>query len=67
MVLMQEDKFKVYYSQLRFVLKEYERVMGLVIPVIRPLLRAHIANLDSKVQPGISLLTWHSMNIEGKP
>ena len=38
--------------------------MGMVIPVIRPLLRAHLDNLDYKVQPGISTLTWHSMNID---
>lgn len=65
MVLLQEEKFRLYHSQLAFVLKEYDRVMSQVMPVIKPLLRAHLDNLDFKIQPGISLLTWHSMNIDG--
>ena len=39
MVLLQEDKFKSYYNQLTFVLKEYDRVLQRIIPVIKPLLK----------------------------
>jgi dynein heavy chain len=64
MVLLQEDKFKLYYSQLKFVLGEYERVESHVIPVVNPLISAHQDHLNSKVEPGLSLLTWQSLNIE---
>ena len=30
MVLVQEDKFKSYFNQLAFALREYERVVDLV-------------------------------------
>eukprot|EP00960_Hanusia_phi_P069522 767109-Hanusia_phi.AAC.3 len=65
MVLLQEDKFKSYFNQLLFVLKEYDRVLGKVIPVIRPLLKPHLDDLDRKIQPGMLMLTWQSMNIDG--
>jgi dynein heavy chain len=65
MVLLQEEKFKSYFNQLLFVLKEYDRVLGRVIPVIRPLLKPHLDDLDKKIQPGMLMLTWQSMNIDG--
>jgi len=64
MVLLQEDKFKLYYAQLKFVLKEYSRVMTKVIPVIDPLIQAHYEHLDIKIALGINLLTWQSLNID---
>jgi dynein heavy chain len=64
MVLLQEAKFKDFHSQLKFVLHEHARVTAMIIPVIRDILAAQIENLDSKLQPGISTLTWQSMNIE---
>jgi len=64
MVLLQEDKFKFYHAQLKYVLGEYDRVISRCIPVINPLVQAHLAHLNSKVEPGISLLTWQSLNIE---
>ena len=47
------------------MLKEYDRVLGRVIPVIRPLLKPHLDDLDKKIQPGMLMLTWQSMNIDG--
>ena len=64
MVLLQEDKFKFYYAELKFVLAEYDRVMSHVIPVIQPLMRAHYQHLDNKIVLGIEFLTWQSLNIE---
>ena len=65
MVLLQEEKFKSYFNQLMFILKEYDRIIGKVIPVIRPLLKPHLDDLDKKIQPGMLMLTWQSMNIDG--
>ena len=65
MVLLQEDKFMHFFSELAFLLKEYERVLSMVPPVVKPVIRAHLEDLDRKIQPGMVLLTWQSMNIDG--
>ena len=65
MVLLQEEKFKRYFYELLFALREYDRVLGKVIPVIRPMLKMHLDDLDQKISPGMMMLTWQSMNIDG--
>jgi dynein heavy chain len=50
---------------LTFVLKEYDRVLQRIIPVIKPLLKPHLEDLNGKLQPGMLVLTWQSMNIDG--
>ena len=35
------------------------------MPVVRPLLRPHLEDVELKIQPGAVLLTWTSMNIDG--
>ena len=66
MVLLQEDKFKSYYNRLSFVLKEYDRVVQQLIPVIRPLLRRQLDDLEGKLRIGMDGdLTWTSMSIDG--
>ena len=37
----------------------------MVPPVVKPVIRAHLEDLDRKIQPGMVLLTWQSMNIDG--
>jgi len=64
-VLLQEDKFKAYYNRLSFALKEYERVTARVQPVLRNVMKPIVQDLDRKIQPGMALLTWQSMNIDG--
>lgn len=61
MVLLQEEKFKHYYAQLTYALKEYDRVLGSVLPVVTPLLGPHLEDLEKKIQPGMYILTWTSM------
>ena len=63
-VLLQEDKFKSYYNDLDYLLKEYERVVSRVIPVTSNLLRPHINDMEYKLRPGMVTLTWTSMNID---
>ena len=65
MVLLQEDKFKRYYNQLSHALKEYDRVMSAILPVAKPLLGPHLDDLEKKLAPGMYILTWTSMNIDG--
>lgn len=64
-VLLQEHKFKGYYNELCFVLKEYRRIVQLVRPIASNLLKPHLDNLEFQLRPGMVTLTWTSMNIEG--
>jgi dynein heavy chain len=65
MVLVHEEKYKSYYNQLLFALQEYERIIHMIVPLMQPLLEAHLKDLEHKIQPGRVLLTWQSMNIDG--
>jgi dynein heavy chain len=65
MVLLQEQKFKTYHSELSYFLKEHRRVQQTVKPMATNLLKPHFENLEFKMRPGMVNLTWTSMNIEG--
>jgi len=63
-ILLQEEKFKAYYNELLYVLKEYDRILGKVKPIMKYLLSPHIDDLELKLRPGMVTLTWTSMNID---
>ena len=64
-VLLQEDKFKMYNNELSFVLKEYDRIVNKIRPNTKSLLVPHLEDLEYKLRPGMVTLTWTSMNIDG--
>jgi dynein heavy chain len=64
LVLLQEETFKSYYNDLKFMLSEYERITSRVIPVTRKLLAPYLQTLDLKLRPGLVSLTWTSLNID---
>lgn len=45
--------------------REYDGVVGRLQATIKPLLRPHLEDMEKKIAPGFSLLTWTSMNIDG--
>ena len=61
----QEEKYKYYYNQLSHLVHEYEGIVGRLQPTIKPLLRPHLLDMETKIAPGFSLLVWTSMNIDG--
>lgn len=63
-VLLQEDKFKSYYNDLKFMLSEYERISSKIVPVTSKLLEPHLRTMELKLRPGMVTLTWTSMNID---
>ncbi|KAL7701682.1 dynein heavy chain [Lotmaria passim] len=71
-LLMQEQKLKVFFNELTYLVKEYERVVGrpgestrcAIIGITRPLLQAAIEKLDAIIRPGETTLTWTSMNVD---
>ena len=62
-VLLQEQKYKGYYNELSFVLKERARILSMVKDDVKPLLEPHIDELEKKIDPGVTTLSWTSMNI----
>lgn len=64
-VLLQEEKFQVYYETLTHALQEHERVMAQVPMAAKVLLRPHMEDIEAKLKPGAYLLTWTSLNIDG--
>ena len=64
MILLQEEKFKSYYHDLKYMLSEYERVTKSVIPITQKLLLPHLRTMELKLRPGMVTLTWTSMNID---
>lgn len=65
MVLLQEDKFKYYYNKLTYIIREYDRICRSILQVAKPLLAPHVEEMEKKIQPGMYILTWTSMNIDG--
>jgi len=63
-VLMQDVKFKNLFGQILSTLKEHEHVVGRVNPVIKGLMQYHLDELQVKVNPGLTTITWTSLNIE---
>ena len=45
----QEDKFKSYFNDLSYALKEYARISKMIIPVTVNLLKPHIADMEFKL------------------
>ena len=65
MVLMQDQKFKVFHGQLTHAIKEYDHVVSRIIPVTKPLMETNLEVLDNIIKQGETSLTWTSMNIDG--
>lgn len=64
-ILLQEEKFKHYHSELHFVLREYDRIVNKIRPNTKSLLVPHLEDLEYKLRSGMVTLTWTSMNIDG--
>ncbi len=61
----QEEKYKYYFNQLSAAVKQYEGLLGQIQPVVKPLLRPHLLDMEQKLAPGMFTLTWTSLNIDG--
>ena len=64
MVLLQHDKFRERSDHLRFLVREYDRIVARISPVMRTMIRPHIEAVERKMQPGMVFLTWQSMNVD---
>ena len=49
---------------LQMMLAEYQRMKSKMPPIIEQLMVPHLAKVDEALQPGLTALTWTSLNIE---
>ena len=63
-VMMQDTKFKVFYGQLTYAIKEYDYVISKIVPVTKQLMTKNLDILNTMIKPGEVSLTWTSLNID---
>ena len=64
-ILLQEDKFKKYYNELNFLVKEYNRVLSRIVGTeAEAYFKSHIKDLNLKLLPLKTTINWTSMNID---
>jgi len=54
----------MYYNELTYALKEYERILSKIKQICKNLLAPAVEDLELKMRPGMVTLTWTSMNID---
>jgi dynein heavy chain len=62
-VALQETKYYSYEESLNAMLIVYSSVLGLLDPVEKKLLNAHINDLKRVMKPGFTRLNWNSLGI----
>lgn len=63
-VMTRAPRFKRHLEDLTSTLDEYGRVMAQVPPALRRALEPHRATFEQHLRPGLTTLTWSSMNID---
>ena len=64
-ILLQEEKFKKYYNELSFLVKEYKRVLSRISGTeTENYFKAHTKDLNIKLHPLRTTVNWSSMNID---
>ena len=61
-VLMQDVKFKSLFGQILNTLRDHQLIVGRVNPVVKGLMQWHLDELDAIVLPGLTTITWTSLN-----
>ncbi|CAI5780204.1 dynein heavy chain 5, axonemal [Podarcis lilfordi] len=58
------DSYKQNFNKLQMMLAEYKRVKSKIQTPLHVLMAPHLAKVDDAIQPGLTTLTWTSLNIE---
>eukprot|EP00794_Sanderia_malayensis_P018805 gene18805-20701_t len=58
-----QSVFKRNYNRLLMMIEERDRVLQKIPTTFRPLFGPHLSKLEAAVEPGLTMLTWTSMNI----
>lgn len=63
-VALQEKDYRKHVDQLNAMLSEYNQTVGTLQPEEKKLLRDHIVDLNSALEPGLTSYNWHSLGIK---
>ena len=63
-LFLQESRFKNYFHQLNWLLKLYHNICDQVPSPLRKLMAPLTESVQYYLHPGLSTLTWNSMNID---
>lgn len=64
-VLQQEDTLKATHADLSHMLAHYYAdIDGRVLPVLREMLKPAIGDVEYRLRPGLTTLTWTSLNLD---
>ncbi|XP_038070084.1 dynein heavy chain 5, axonemal-like isoform X1 [Patiria miniata] len=63
-IRQKQGTFKENFNKLQLLMEENKRVRAKIHPVFEPLMLPHINKLDNVIEPGLTMLSWTSMNID---
>ncbi|XP_055965046.1 dynein axonemal heavy chain 5 [Sorex fumeus] len=63
-LFQKRDIYKKNFSNMKMMLAEYQRVKSKMPSIIEQLMVPHLAKVDEALQPGLTALSWTSLNIE---
>ncbi|KAL8182704.1 UNVERIFIED_CONTAM: hypothetical protein K2H54_062241 [Gekko kuhli] len=58
------DTYKETFNKLQMMLSEYKRVKSKIPAPLHTLMTFHLAKVDDAMQPGLTTLSWTSLNIK---
>ncbi|XP_066479011.1 dynein axonemal heavy chain 5 [Tiliqua scincoides] len=58
------SSYKQNFNRLQMMLAEYKRVKSKIQAPLNTLMTPHLAKVDDAIRPGMTTLTWTSLNIE---
>ncbi|KAM4771050.1 dynein axonemal heavy chain 5-like [Rhinophrynus dorsalis] len=65
LAFQQAEKFKIYRSDLQDMVQEYRKLQKRIPSSFATLFNSHLQRVNHHFQPGLSTLSWSSVNIEG--
>ncbi|XP_026147559.1 dynein heavy chain 5, axonemal isoform X2 [Mastacembelus armatus] len=60
-----EGQLKALYSQLLELLQDYSSVVSRIPPLLSPLMQPFISQVEATLSPGLTTLSWTSLNSDG--
>ncbi|KAJ3342801.1 Dynein heavy chain 5, axonemal [Gonapodya sp. JEL0774] len=63
-VALKETTYKQLLTGLEMILETKERIVKKILPVLRKAIAPHIEQVDRALQPGLTALTWTSLNLD---
>ncbi|XP_072165822.1 dynein axonemal heavy chain 8-like [Diadema setosum] len=63
-IVMGQDQLKANVNSLKAILEENAAARAQISPIFQQLMAPHTRKVDIAIQPGLTMLTWTSLNLE---